>query len=553
MNTETEKISAILKFSEHSDEESIDIKTKKSLPHFFRMSYDELILYLQKLPIEYIKLAISVIDMGIGAYNVLTANRITQVQDLFPYQEADLLRMRNMGKTKVNNLKQGLAILLNKWEKNNEFTIPAIENKIPTLNWDFEHNIDDNTILEVKLSDITSLPVRAINTLKNANIYTIDDLIKISKIDLLRKPNCGQKTLKDIEKSIFKYIADLKNSQTEIIENLSLDFLNENKIISDIHYEIIKRRFGFYGEEQTLEAVGEIHGITRERVRQVSTKSIDKLRKNIKYRVQIIEKITVLHNEHAPLEIGLIPYLDDFFSAYQGMDIFLKNCITQIFCPYLYAIKYQNETYLSTIAQKDFDGHISVISDFSQYQSMSVELMEYHIKKQCGQANIETFCNLIKDNIKKKILINQDDGIIMGNKKSARDIVSMVLKNAETPLHYTEVHSRCLQLKNKIDERRVHSLCGEVGILYGRGIYGNEKHFKIDFEICNVILEKAVHIIKQKNKQTHSQVILENLKNLYDIPDNLDSYKLEIILYRSNEVKPLGKSTWIYSDVNAEE
>lgn len=42
--------------------------------------------------------------------------------------------------------------------------------------------------------------------------------------------------------------------------------------------EVIKLRYGYYGRERTLEEVGKQFGVTRERIRQIETKAIRKLR-----------------------------------------------------------------------------------------------------------------------------------------------------------------------------------------------------------------------------------------------------------------------------------
>ena len=46
--------------------------------------------------------------------------------------------------------------------------------------------------------------------------------------------------------------------------------------------EILKYRFGFYdGKEYTLEEVGQMFGVTRERIRQIQKKALTKVRRDI--------------------------------------------------------------------------------------------------------------------------------------------------------------------------------------------------------------------------------------------------------------------------------
>lgn len=71
-------------------------------------------------------------------------------------------------------------------------------------------------------------------------------------------------------------------SRKEVIENILLTCLNEKE------REIIKMRFGFDGPVMTLEQVGRRYNVTRERIRQIESKAIRKL-KNPKYKKLLSE------------------------------------------------------------------------------------------------------------------------------------------------------------------------------------------------------------------------------------------------------------------------
>ncbi len=49
--------------------------------------------------------------------------------------------------------------------------------------------------------------------------------------------------------------------------------------------EIISRRFGLFDRKETLEQIGELLGITRERVRQIKEKALRRLRKSSKSKI----------------------------------------------------------------------------------------------------------------------------------------------------------------------------------------------------------------------------------------------------------------------------
>ncbi len=87
------------------------------------------------------------------------------------------------------------------------------------------------------------------------------------------------------ERSLLDILEDEKaQSPTDIIEKERrskqleelLDILKENE------RAIIIKRYGIEGDEQTLEEIGISYGVTRERIRQIEAKAIEKLRKMAK-------------------------------------------------------------------------------------------------------------------------------------------------------------------------------------------------------------------------------------------------------------------------------
>ncbi len=64
-----------------------------------------------------------------------------------------------------------------------------------------------------------------------------------------------------------------------------------NTLLDDREMAIIRLRFGFNGDEpKSLEKIGVIFGITRERVRQILEKIMDKLRNGIREQQPVLEK-----------------------------------------------------------------------------------------------------------------------------------------------------------------------------------------------------------------------------------------------------------------------
>lgn len=61
---------------------------------------------------------------------------------------------------------------------------------------------EQGTSLAAHVRDELSLPIRAHHCLAAENIHTLADLVNCSRRDLLKIPNLGQATIRDIESSL---------------------------------------------------------------------------------------------------------------------------------------------------------------------------------------------------------------------------------------------------------------------------------------------------------------------------------------------------------------
>ena len=76
-------------------------------------------------------------------------------------------------------------------------------------------------------------------------------------------------------------VQDPRDGPQEILENkerrkLLLKYIEQLEPVQSL---VIKQRFGFDdGNAKTLEEIGRLHGVTRERIRQIETKALQKLK-----------------------------------------------------------------------------------------------------------------------------------------------------------------------------------------------------------------------------------------------------------------------------------
>ena len=122
---------------------------------------------------------------------------------------------------------------------------------------------------EKQLSEILNMPEDKIRLSRELMQYTVSFSSPIGNED-------GDDTLGDIIED--KNISVEADIDYVYMKELARTLLNDKKI-NDREREVIKLRFGFYDRKYTLQEVGDMLGVTRERIRQIEKKALMKLRK----------------------------------------------------------------------------------------------------------------------------------------------------------------------------------------------------------------------------------------------------------------------------------
>lgn len=299
--------------------------------------------------------------------------------------------------------------------------------------------------------------------------------------------------------------------------------------------EIVARRFGLYDRKETLEQIGELLGITRERVRQ--------LEKAIMIRLKIAAEDSLPHVDK--LEKLLIRNLYDL-----GRVARLSDLTAQI-APKNTERDRAHVAFIAELAPR-----IAVIEENDQYHH-SVAIKEHHDEKKV-KAYVDELVVVIKkhgepistedlhqkgdhdhpDHVRalasvSKDLANLKDKWGLGkwptvNPKNIRDKIYVILQQANNPMHFNEIAKAIKSSEFKRKDVTTQAIHNELikdsrFVLIGRGIYAlKEWGFKKGTvaDIITEILKKEggpLHrdeIVKRvlKHRQVKETTILLNLQ-----------------------------------------
>lgn len=302
--------------------------------------------------------------------------------------------------------------------------------------------------------------------------------------------------------------------------------------------EIVSRRFGLYDRKETLEQIGELLGITRERVRQLEKAILIRLKiaaEDGQKDIEEIEKVLVRHLS----EMGNAARLSDLSQAVKtGADDRLRAQVGFVaeLAPRLTALD-ENDHYHQGVALKDtyadekkvkkaVDDIVKTIKENGQ--AIDLEALFSKTSGYNKPSEVRGIATLSKDLAELRGMW----GLVKWpsvNPKNIRDKIYVILSDGGKPLHFSDIAKaiKDSDFKRKnVTTQAIHNelIKDKRFVLIGRGIYalaewGYKKGTVSD--IISDILKKEggpLHrdeIVKRvlKSRQVRETTILLNLQS----------------------------------------
>lgn len=318
------------------------------------------------------------------------------------------------------------------------------------------------------------------------------------------------------------------------IEQITKDVLNT--IEREREREIVSRRFGLFDRKETLEQIGELLGITRERVRQLEKAVVARLKTQAENgqlpgldEVQEVLKRTIE-------KLGKVARIQDVsgeLSTENGRLDQARIAFLAQLCPELSVVEdndhYHHAVGLSVIHdEKKIKDHVSAIIDAIKKigEPTTIET----VAEKAGHTDTE-HAQALASISKQLATLNNRWGLMkwpMVNPKNIRDKIYVILKEQGKHMHFNEIADAIKDSEFKRKDVTTQAIHNELikdkrFVLIGRGIYalkewGYEKGTVAD--IISEVLRKAgapLHrdeIVKRvlKSRYVKETTILLNLQ-----------------------------------------
>lgn len=336
--------------------------------------------------------------------------------------------------------------------------------------------------------------------------------------------------------------------------------LNVESIVNDIlqtidrerEREIIARRYGLFDRKETLEQIGELLNITRERVRQLEKSVVTRLRqaaaKELPH-IKSVEQAIIKHLE----DVGNIAKISDLTLALTGSTNKLDQARIAFIAdlsPNLSVIEDSDHYHLSVGNKKIHDtdtikSHISSIIE--AIKSIGEPTDVTTIRSKTGHVS-DSQVRALAGVSKHLAHLHDRWGLTrwpLVNPRNIRDKIYVVLKEKGKPLHFNEIANEIKQSSFRRKDVTTQAIHNELikdkrFVLIGRGIYALNEWGYSKGTVADIIAE----VLKKEGGPLHRDEIVKRVLASRQVRETT----ILLNLQGKNQFKRVAKATYALNE-----
>jgi hypothetical protein len=412
-----------------------------------------------------------------------------------------------------------------------------------------------------------ALPVRAQRVFESINVITVSDLADQNFDQLLRTPNFGRKSLADVIHALNKALQIGPIEQWELLDSDDAAIITPQfgltlfaamrqtlESLKPRNRDILSRRIGLDVEAKTLADIGTRYDITRERVRQIETKTLKQIINEEAWPRFLKEKISaIVNNRDYPLPLAGISAINSWFDGCAENQIAFAYILENICHATAYILNIDGIAYLTSVNQEKWDAALAdgknVLRNNSGWSKSHCKNITTTLLPATSSEMRELFWDKVSENC--HFATQNGEDILISYGFGADHFVKAILQNSDRALHYSEI-AKIAEQRSEADREitRIHNAAHNVGILFGPGIYGLEKHIQLSRDKLIELAEEAENIVAQGpiGRQWHAAEMLAALiEQQVTNADKITKFELDYGLKQSGQLKWLRRMVWTQS------
>jgi len=320
----------------------------------------------------------------------------------------------------------------------------------------------------------------------------------------------------------------------------------------DREREIISRRFGLFDRKETLEQIGELLGITRERVRQLEKAVMIRLKAAAKQDLPHIKEIEALFTEKLR-DMGDVARLTDLTAALTTENSRIDQARVSFLA--------QLGPKLAVIDENDY--FFQAVGLASQHDEKKIRDQVAKIidavKKIGEPTSIDKIAEAVSDkdsrhvqalaSISKQIAtLNNRWGLVkwpMVNPKNIRDKIYVILHDHTKPMHFNEIAKAIKDSSFRRKDVTTQAIHNELikdkrFVLIGRGIYALKEWGYDKGTVADVI----VKVLKKADEPLHRDEIVKRVLKSRQVKETT----ILLNLQGKSQFKRVAKATYTLAE-----
>lgn len=230
------------------------------------------------------KMSVNSIQWRVRTQNVIGQQGLRKLADIAALSPREWLNFRNFGITSLTEIKKRMAELIGQVQVNpvvhdpgdghvaesEPIFVPLLDIEVSAHTWEAVQN---------RLIDQFNWSIRTHNIFRKQGFKTIADIAELSPKKWLGFRNFGRKSLTEIREIVDQIIAnpDAIDPEASRIQTLCELGHTVSQRLQTRQREIVKFYYGHGGTRKNLSQIGEVLGVTRERVRQIKRSASEKI------------------------------------------------------------------------------------------------------------------------------------------------------------------------------------------------------------------------------------------------------------------------------------
>lgn len=332
--------------------------------------------------------------------------------------------------------------------------------------------------------------------------------------------------------------------------------LNTEQFVQDIlstidrerEREIIARRFGLFDRKETLEQIGELLGITRERVRQLEKAVIARLKAQteqgqIPHVIEVEARlISYLQNNGGAARIAT---LSAEFTGENSRTDQSRVAFLSALCPQLILVEDTDRFNQAAVVRVNYDEkavketiHAVIAAVKKAGEPQTAEDLAHELS--CDSAAIDALASISKD----LATLNGLWGLVKWptvNPKNIRDKIYVILKNNGKHMHFSEIAEAIKDSDFKRKDVTTQAIHNELikdkrFVLIGRGIYALREWGYQKGTVADIITE----VLREAGEPLHRDEIVKRVLKSRFVKETT----ILLNLQGKNQFKRVAKATY---------